>query len=53
MTDKNRNIIEKLFRILRRNMVRGHDDFRDDLCISEWKFNQIKKNYLKLSNEKI
>ena len=51
--DKNRNIVEQLFRVLKRNMVRGHDDFRNDLCINEWKFNQIKKKYLKLcKNEK-
>ena len=52
MTDKNRNLIEKLFRILRRNMIRGHDDFRNDLCINEWEFNQIRKKYLKLAKEK-
>jgi hypothetical protein len=50
--DKNRNLVEKLFRVLKRNMNRGIDDHRDDLCINEWKFNQIKKKYLKLANEK-
>jgi len=51
MTDKNRNIVEKLFRVLRRNMVKGYDDFKNDLCINEWKFNQIKKRYLKLAGK--
>lgn len=46
--DKNRTLLQKFIRVIKRNMIEGYDDFRSCLCIDIHTFDKLVEKYLEL-----
>lgn len=51
MKKQNRTLLQKLFRRLESNFMKGHDDFHNCECIDFHTYDKIKERFLKLEKD--